>query len=171
MESLKRTFLKTLCVLSGFTGGRFFAIPWTVAHQAPLPIEFSRQEYWSGLPCLFQGYLPNPGIETVSIMSPALTHMVFTTSITWGEKDTMIYLKASHLLGGWDVWKTWFMKKNPIYLPAYIFRIIKIFSFVWCILQKICHIYSCWVLKISLFNKWRTEVSRSLCKYGKRIHF
>ena len=35
----------------------------TVAHQAPLSMEFSRQEYWSGLPCLPPGDLPNPGIE------------------------------------------------------------------------------------------------------------
>ena len=36
---------------------------WTVGHQAPLPIEFSRQEYWSGLPFASTGDLPNPGIE------------------------------------------------------------------------------------------------------------
>ena len=40
-----------------------FAIPWTVAHQALLSIEFSRQEYWSGLPFASPGDLPNPGIE------------------------------------------------------------------------------------------------------------
>ena len=39
------------------------ATPWTVAHQAPLPMEFSRQEYWSGLPCPSPGDLPDPGIE------------------------------------------------------------------------------------------------------------
>ena len=37
--------------------------PWTVAHQAPLSMEFSRQEYWSWLPCPLPGDLPNPGIE------------------------------------------------------------------------------------------------------------
>ena len=36
---------------------------WTVAHQAPLSMGFSRQEYWSGLPCPSPGDLPNPGIE------------------------------------------------------------------------------------------------------------
>ena len=40
-----------------------FATPWTVAHQAPLSIGFSRQEYWSGLPCPPPGDIPNPGIE------------------------------------------------------------------------------------------------------------
>ena len=43
--------------------------PWTVAHQAPLSMGFSRQEYWSGLPCSSPGDLPNPGIEPGS---PAL---------------------------------------------------------------------------------------------------
>ena len=45
------------------------AIVWTVAHQAPRSIVFSRQEYWSGLPCPSPGDLPDPGIEPVS---PAL---------------------------------------------------------------------------------------------------
>ena len=40
--------------------------PWTVAHQAPLCVGFSRQKYWSGLPVPFPGDLPNPGIESRS---------------------------------------------------------------------------------------------------------
>ena len=43
------------------------ATPWTVAHQAPLSMESSRQEYWSGLPFLSPGDLPNPGIEPKSL--------------------------------------------------------------------------------------------------------
>ena len=42
------------------------------AHQAPLSMGFSRQEYWCGLPCLPPGDLPNPGIEYVSPVTPAL---------------------------------------------------------------------------------------------------
>ena len=41
-----------------------FVAPWTVAHQAPLSMGFSRQEYWSGLPCPPPGDLPNPGLRT-----------------------------------------------------------------------------------------------------------
>ena len=48
---------------------RLFATPWTVAHQAPPSMEFSRQEHWSGLPFPSPGDLPNPGIE---LRSPAL---------------------------------------------------------------------------------------------------
>ena len=45
---------------------QLFAIPWTVAYQAPPSTEFSRQEYWSGLPFPSRGDLPNPGIESRS---------------------------------------------------------------------------------------------------------
>ena len=48
---------------------QLFATPWTVAYQAPQSMEFSRQEYWSGLPFPSPGNLPNPGIEP---RSPAL---------------------------------------------------------------------------------------------------
>ena len=49
--------------------------PWTVAHQAPLSMGFSRQEYWSGLPFPSPGDLPNPGIEPRSptLQADALT--------------------------------------------------------------------------------------------------
>ena len=40
-----------MCVLSHISFVQLFATPWTVAHQAPLSMGFSRQEYWSGLPC------------------------------------------------------------------------------------------------------------------------
>ena len=54
----------------------FFVTPWTVAPQAPPSMDFSRQEYWSGLPFPSPGYLPDPGIEPVS---PALAGEFFTT--------------------------------------------------------------------------------------------
>ena len=53
---------------------------WTVACQGPLSMGFSRQEYWSGLPCPPPGNLPNPGIEPTSLMSPALAGGFFTSS-------------------------------------------------------------------------------------------
>ena len=51
--------------------------------QAPLSIGFSRQEYWSGLPCYPPGDLPDPGVEPTSLTSPALAGKFFTTSATW----------------------------------------------------------------------------------------
>ena len=49
--------------VKSFSRVRLFATPWTVAYQAPPSLGFSRQEYWSGLPFLSPGDLPNPGIE------------------------------------------------------------------------------------------------------------
>ena len=57
---------------------RFFVTPCTVAHQAPLFMEFSRQEYWSGLSFLTPGHLPDPGIEPASLKSSALAGRFFT---------------------------------------------------------------------------------------------
>ena len=67
------------CVLSRFICVHLFATPWTIALQAPLSMRFSRQEYWSGLPCLPPGDLPNPGIKLTSLVSPALAGRFFTT--------------------------------------------------------------------------------------------
>ena len=69
----------TLCVQS-FSHVWLFVTSWTVAHQAPLSMEFYRQEYWSGLPFLSPGDLPSPGIEPPSLASPALAGRFFTTS-------------------------------------------------------------------------------------------
>ena len=52
-------------------------------HQPPLPMGFSRQEHWSGLPCPPPEDLPDPGIEPTSLTSPALAGGVFTTSAAW----------------------------------------------------------------------------------------
>ena len=52
-----------VCVCVLVSRIQLFVIPWTVAHQAPWSMKFSRQEYWSGLPFPFPGYLPDPGIE------------------------------------------------------------------------------------------------------------
>ena len=49
-----------------------FATPWIVAHQVPLSMGFSQQEYWSALPCPPPGDFPDPGIKPVSPAAPAL---------------------------------------------------------------------------------------------------
>ena len=64
--------------LSHFSHVRLFVTPWTVALQAPLSMGFSRQGYWSGWPCPPPRDLPNPGIEPVPLMSPALAGRFFT---------------------------------------------------------------------------------------------
>ena len=66
-------------VLSRFSRVPLFVILWTVALQPPLFMEFPRQEYWSGLPFLPPGNLPDPGIEPMFPESPELADRVFTT--------------------------------------------------------------------------------------------
>ena len=64
----------------------------TTAHQASLSIGFSRQEYWSELPCpLPQDHL-DPGIKLASFMSPALAGGIFTTSATWEAHIRYIHI-------------------------------------------------------------------------------
>ena len=67
-------------MLSRFSRVQLFAILWTEAHQASLLMEFSRQEYWSGLLCLPPGDLPDPGIKLASLTSPVLAGGFFITS-------------------------------------------------------------------------------------------
>ena len=65
---------------------------WTVAHQAPLSMEFSRQGYWSGLPLPPPGDLPDPGIQPESLLSPALAGRFFNTSATWETTIPLLLL-------------------------------------------------------------------------------
>ena len=60
---------------------QLFATLWTVARQAPLSKGFPRQENWNGLPFPPPGDLPDPGIEPVSPVSPALAGGFFTTEL------------------------------------------------------------------------------------------
>ena len=66
-------------MLSRFTCVRLFATLWAVAHQAPLSMRVSRQEYWSGLPRPPPD-LPSPGTEPAPLISPALVGEFFTAS-------------------------------------------------------------------------------------------
>ena len=59
---------------------QLFVTPRTVTHQAPLSMEFSRQEYWSRLPFPPPGDLPKPGIKPASLVSPVLASRFFTTA-------------------------------------------------------------------------------------------
>ena len=72
-----------------------FVTPWTVAHQAPLPMDFSRQEYWSRLPFSSPGDLPNPGIEPISCIGRwilfCLSHLGSPSKlIQWLNKNVFL---------------------------------------------------------------------------------
>ena len=77
---------------------------WTVTCQAPLSMGFSRQKYWSGLPWPPPGDLPNPGIESESLMSPALTGGFFTTSPIWRALESLSSSYFFHHFVQW-YWK------------------------------------------------------------------
>ena len=63
--------------------------PWTVAHQTPLSMAFSRQEYWSGFPFPSPGDLPDPGFESASLVSPALAGGFFTIVPLCGAREML----------------------------------------------------------------------------------
>ena len=73
-------------MLSRFSRTQLFATLWTVTYQAPLSIGFSKQEYWSGLPCPPPGDLCSPGIEPASLVSPALAGRFFTSELPGAPK-------------------------------------------------------------------------------------
>ena len=88
-------FLPKVCfvlVLNRFSHVLLFVTPWSLACQAPLSMEFSRQEYWSGLPCPPPRDLLYPGIEPASFTSLALTGRFFTTSATCHNKNGMSHI-------------------------------------------------------------------------------
>ena len=84
-----KTVSSSPCLLNRFSHVRLFVILWTVACHSPLSIGFSRQEHWSGLPCLPPGDLPDPGIEPAF---PELAHRIFLLS---HEGSLYIYMLLS----------------------------------------------------------------------------
>ena len=73
-------------MLGCFSGAGLFATPWTIAFQAPLSMEFSRQAYWNGVPFPTPGDRPHPGIKPTSLVylvSLALAGKLFTPSTMW----------------------------------------------------------------------------------------
>ena len=102
-------FCINACMLSCFRNVQLIVIPRTIDHQAPLSLGFSRQEYWSVLPCPSPGDLPNPGIKPVTLMSPALAGRFFTTSTTW-EALCILINKCYFII----LWHSFFFSKFGI---------------------------------------------------------
>ena len=80
------------------------ATPWTVAHQAPLPMGFPKQEYWSWLPCLPPRNLPDAATEPMSPASPAMAGRFFTTEPPGKPKQSHRYKEK---LGGYQRGEGW----------------------------------------------------------------
>ena len=72
-----------VCVCAMLSCVRLFGTTWTIACQAPLSMEFSRQEQWSGLPFPTPGDLPNPGSEPMPFVSPVLAGGILSHWATW----------------------------------------------------------------------------------------
>ena len=85
-QLLERQCKTTCCIkylrVYTLTHVQLFGNSWTIARQAPLSMGFPRREYWSGLPCLSPGDLPDPGTEPAYLMYPLLADG-YTTSATW----------------------------------------------------------------------------------------
>ena len=80
-----------ICVLSRSSRAQLFVNLWTIARQAPLSMEFSRQEYWHGLPCPSPGDLPDPGTEPQSSVAPT-TQADFLLQNQQGSPCIHIYI-------------------------------------------------------------------------------
>ena len=94
--------------------------PWTVTHQAPPSLVFSRQEYWSGLPFPHPGDLPDPGIEPMPLVSPALADRFFTM---WPTREVHNFLSASY---SWGVWM-------PMYVHVQLLSHVLLFLTPWTV--------------------------------------
>ena len=66
---------------------QFSVTPWTVAHQAPLPMEFSRHEYWSGLAFPTPGDLPNSVIKFASVYRAGTWEVLFSKVLAYKKKN------------------------------------------------------------------------------------
>ena len=93
-------------VLNHFSFIQLFATLWTVASQLLCPWDSPSENTGVGLPCPPPGDLLDPGIEPVSLMSPALAGRFFTTSITWkaSQRHTFYFFKKLAFVPEFAVW-------------------------------------------------------------------
>ena len=108
-ETYPVLYVRYVCVLSCLSHVWLLANLWTVAHQAPLSMEFSRQESWTGLPFPAPGDLPPPGIKPTNPMPPALladslllsyreAQYVHYTSIKMEETNNLFFFTSLSLI-------------------------------------------------------------------------
>ena len=107
------------------------AIPWTVAHQAPLSMGFSRQEYWNGLPFPSPGDLPDPWIETASPVSTALAEGFFTTEPP-GKPHIYSHIYLIFL------YNTYIKMKIYVYIYIYLHSFSKIRNLLQICMSSLC---------------------------------
>ena len=144
------TFFSSACVLSRFSHVWLCVTLWTVALQAPLSMGFSRQGYWSGLPWPSPGDLPDPRIEPLSLMSPALAGEFFTASTTWEASFSSELSSIMFFPWGDDILKI------EVYFLVWLERLI-LFLFLWLEFSCSSRVYS-----LTWVNGYFTWSSRAL---------
>ena len=95
--TIEVSIMSQFCSVQSLSRIQLFATPWTVACQAPLPMGFSRQQYWSGLPCPSPRDLLNPGIEPRSLA----LHADFLPSEPPGKPICLCVCIHTHIFLKW----------------------------------------------------------------------
>ena len=150
-----------------------FVTPWTVAHQAPLSMRFSWQEYRSGVPYPPPGNFPDPGIKPTSLTSPALEGGFFATSATAEIGKPRLYVRRDLcilLLPPFSSSSLCLPQRCIIYilhLISRMFNFINVVEFldiksVWIILNLP---FILWIPYFSLTVQYRMYVYIHTCTY------
>ena len=116
---------------------RFFATLWTVAHQAPLFMGFSRQEYWCGVPFPSPGDLPDPGIKPESLRSPVLAG---SSSAIWAHRVFKI-VKILYTILLWRLYVIIYLSKPTEYMAPTVNPNVK--YGLWMTEMCLCKFISC----------------------------
>ena len=136
-----------MCVLSCYSRVWLFAALWTAACKASLSMGFSRQKYWSGLPCPPPRDLPDPGIPTqTSLNRSCIGRWILTTSASWKTPNMMYF----SLFSSWPIGRI-NVKQHKM------FEIMEFVS---------CHTWAKWSFKKMLDWKKTKLQERGTCKVG-----
>ena len=144
-----------------FSHVQLFVTLWIVARQAPLSMGFSRQEYWSGLPCLPSWDLSDLGIKPTSLIFLALVGRFLTPSTTWEAPPTKILYDLFIYLV--------YLKMFIIYLSPLECKLHK--GGVFCFFVQRCLTPSRHQKKKKKKRCKRTERELSMCKEIQNLDF
>ena len=138
-------------MLSHFSHVQLFVTLWTVVCQAPLFMGFSRQEYWSGLPCPSPGDLPDPGIKPASLTPPALAGRFSITNTIWVSHQSLVPLLQCP---GCNT-----TLRAPVFSQYYLYLLS--YSTVTTLFSPTPGPCCAWVMSTQLFRHWEATSWRS----------
>ena len=131
------------CVLSHV---QLFAITWTIASQAPLSMEFSRWEYWSGLPFPSPGYVPDPGFEPMSLPSSCIGRKILYQlshqgrQSKWKLTSTWPCGVYSHFKGFHHIFQSWSVRFSKIYFMISVTNLMDHKCFIYYMVRALIDI-------------------------------